>query len=65
MAHSYEKNGRFYFSDGWRTLETSELIDCSLVVHDSLFGYIYKSRFVEEYKVDFQSENAYRACLSR
>ena len=50
MIHSFEKNGRFYFNDGRETIETVELIDCNLVVYDRLFGYLYKSKTIEEYE---------------
>ena len=50
VIRSFESNGRFYFDDGRKTIETVELIDCNLVVHDSLFGYIYKSRTIDEYE---------------
>ena len=50
MIRSFENNGRFYFDDGRRTIETVELIDCNLVVYDRLFGYIYKSKTIDEYE---------------
>lgn len=52
MIKSYENNGRYYFYDGKKTIETIELIDCGLVVYDSDFGYIYKSQLIEEYIKD-------------
>lgn len=50
MIRSYGKNGRYYFDDGKEEIETVELIDCSLVVHDSDFGYIYKSQSIHHYE---------------
>ena len=50
MIRSFEKNGRFYFDDGRQIIETVELIDCNLVVHDRLFGYLYKSKTIAEYE---------------
>lgn len=50
MIQSYEKNGKFYFYDGKTTIETVELIDCSLVVYDKDFGYIYKSQCMDQYE---------------
>ena len=51
MLRSYEKNGRYYFDDGKEEIETVELIDCSLVVYDKAFGYIYKSQAIRDYEV--------------
>ena len=51
MLRSYEKNGRYYFDDGKEEIETVELIDCSLVVYDKEFGYIYKSQAIRDYEV--------------
>ena len=50
VIRSFESNGRFYFDDGRKTIETVELIDCNLVVYDRLFGYLYKSRTIDEYE---------------
>ena len=45
MLRSYQKNGRYYFDDGKKEIETTELIDCKLVVYDSDFDvrvwYVY------------------------
>lgn len=49
MFKTYEKDGRFYFEYGLTKIETTELIDEKLVVYDKDFGYIYKSRLIEEY----------------
>ena len=51
MFKVYEKNGRYYFEYGVMEIETTELIDAKLVVYDKDFGYIYKSRLIEEYQV--------------
>ena len=50
VIRSFESNGRFYFDDGRKTIETVELIDCNLVVYDRLFGYLYKSITIDEYE---------------
>ncbi|MDD4085436.1 MAG: hypothetical protein GX084_03615 [Acholeplasmataceae bacterium] len=52
MIRSYEKNGRFFFEDEKQKIETTELIECELVVQDQLFGYLYKSKAVKEYEKD-------------
>ncbi len=52
MIKAYEENGRFFFDDGWKKIETTELIDCDLVVHDDYMGYIYKSRSLFDYEKD-------------
>ena len=49
MFKVYEKNGRYYFEYGMTKIETTELIDADLVVYDKDFGYIYKSKLIEEY----------------
>ena len=49
MFKIYEKNGRYYFEYGMKKIETTELIDAKLVVLDKDFGYIYKSKLIEEY----------------
>ena len=49
MFKVYEKNGKYYFEYGMTKIETTELLDEELVVHDKDFGYIYKSKLVEEY----------------
>ena len=51
MLRSYQKNGRYYFDDGKKEIETTELIDCKLVVYDSDFGYLYKSKAIKDYEV--------------
>ena len=51
MIRSYERKGRYYFDDGKEEIETVELIDCSLVVYDKDFGYIYKSQAIRDYEV--------------
>ncbi len=51
MFKVYEKDGRYYFEYGLMKIETRELIDAELVVYDKDFGYIYKSRPIEEYEV--------------
>ena len=50
MIRSYQKYGRYYFDDGKEEIETVELIDCSLVVYDSDFGYLYKSQGIQDYE---------------
>ena len=50
MIRSYEKHGRYYFDDGKEEIETIEFIDCKLVVYDSDFGYLYKSRAIRDYE---------------
>ena len=50
MIRSYQKYGRYYFDDGKEEIETVELIDCSLVVYDSDFGYLYKSQAIRDYE---------------
>ena len=50
MIRSYERKGRYYFDDGKEEIETEELIDCSLVVYDSDFGYLYKSQGIHDYE---------------
>ena len=47
---TYEKNGKYYFEYGLKKIETLELIDEKLVVYDSDFGYIYKSKTICEYE---------------
>ena len=54
MFKVYEKNGRYYFEYGMIKIETTELIDAELVVYDKDFGYIYKSKLIEEYQVKEQ-----------
>ena len=49
MFKVYEMDGRYFFEYGVTKIETSELIDAELVVYDNDFGYIYKSKLVEEY----------------
>lgn len=49
MFKVYEKHGRYYFECGKTKIETTELFDETLVVHDKDFGYIYKSKLIEEY----------------
>ena len=49
MFKVYEKNGKYYFEYGMTKIETTELFDETLVVHDKDFGYIYRSKLVEEY----------------
>ena len=51
MLRSYQKNGRYYFDNGKEEIETTELIDCKLVVYDSDFGYLYKSKAIKDYEV--------------
>ena len=51
MIRSYQKNGRYYFDDGKEEIETIEFIDCKLVVYDSDFGYLYKSKAIKDYEV--------------
>ena len=51
MLRSYQKNGRNYFDNGKEEIETTELIDCKLVVYDSDFGYLYKSKAIKDYEV--------------
>ena len=50
MIRSFEKNGKFYFDDGSKIIETVELIDCNLVIYDRIFGYLYKSKTIAEYE---------------
>ena len=57
MIRSYERKGRYYFDDGKEEIETVELIDCSLVVYDSDFGYIYKSQSIHDYEKNEKSEH--------
>lgn len=52
MFKAYEKNGKYYVEYGMTKIETLELIDKKLVVYDRDFGYIYKSRLIEEYVVE-------------
>ena len=59
MIRSYQKYGRYYFDDGKEEIETVELIDCSLVVYDSDFGYIYKSRGIHDYEKNGKSEHTW------
>lgn len=49
MFKVYEKNGKYYFEYNMTKIETTELLDEKLVVHDKDFGYIYKSKLVVEY----------------
>ena len=56
MIRSYQKYGRYYFDDGKEEIETVELIDCSLVVYDSDFGYIYKSQSIHDYEKKEKSQ---------
>ena len=51
MFKVYEKDGRYFFEYGMKRIETTELIDEDLVVHDKDFGYIYKSKLICEYQV--------------
>ena len=51
MLRSYQKNGRYYFDNGKEEIETTELIDCKLVVYDSDFGHLYKSKAIKDYEV--------------
>ena len=51
MIRSYQKNGRYYFDNGKEEIETTELIDWKLVVYDSDFGYLYKSRAIKDYEI--------------
>ena len=49
MFKVYENDGRYYFEYDMTKIETTELLDEKLVVHDKDFGYIYKSKLIEEY----------------
>ena len=49
MFKVYENDGRYYFEYDMTKIETTELLDAALVVYDNDFGYIYKSKLVEEY----------------
>ncbi|MHC1718094.1 MAG: hypothetical protein AB9883_05515 [Acidaminococcaceae bacterium] len=51
MFKVYEKDGRYFFEYGMTKIETTELLDKELVVYDTDFGYIYKSKLVGEYQV--------------
>lgn len=59
MIRSYERKGRYYFDDGKEEIETVELIDCSLVVYDSDFGYLYKSQGIHDYEKNGKSEHTW------
>ena len=49
MFKVYENDGRYYFEYDMTKIETTELLDEKLVVHDKDFGYIYKCKLIEEY----------------
>ncbi len=49
MFKEKKKNGKYYFEYDMTKIETTELLDEKLVVHDKDFGYIYKSKLVVEY----------------
>ena len=49
MFKVYEKDARYYFEYDMTKIETTELLDAELVVFDKDFGYIYKSKLIEEY----------------
>ena len=49
MFKVYENDRRYYFEYDMTKIETTELLDAELVVFDKDFGYIYKSKLVEEY----------------
>ena len=49
MFKVYENDGRYYFEYDMTKIETTELLDAALVVFDKDFGYISKSKLVEEY----------------
>ena len=51
MLRKKQKNGRYYFDNDKEEIETTELIDCKLVVYDSDFGYLYKSRAIKDYEI--------------
>ena len=49
MFKVYENDGRYYFEYDMTKIETTELLEAELVVCDKDFGYIYKSKPIEEY----------------
>ena len=46
-----EDEGKFYFSDGFITIETTELLDNGILVYDDFTGCEYKGLPLESYAI--------------